>query len=169
MIKFIKREYEYLIFSFFIVSFTCWFIEILYSLVKRGILVFPGSMLGPCLPIYGTTFVLLVLLINKKDKIYINIIKTFLIAVIIEYIASLISDKVFNHIIWDYSNCFMNINGRVCLEMSLLFTIFGIITIYLIEPVLRRVYLKYKFYIKPFNITLIIVFILDIIINTFWV
>ena len=169
MIKFIKRNYEYLIFSFFVTSFLGWIMEVLYSLVVRHHFTFPGAMLGPYLPIYGGTFVLLILLIRKKDNIIINFIKGGLVASCMEYVISFISGELFNHVIWDYSDKFLNLNGRICLEMSLMFATLAIIFIYIFYPFLRRIYIKIKPYVETFNITLIIIFILDITVNTIWV
>ena len=139
MIKFIKRNWDYLILSFFAVSIICWFLEMGYSLIFRSKLVLPGAWLGPYCPIYGIAYVIIVLLIQKKDNIVFNAVKIFITVSIIEYIISYISGDIFNNVIWDYSNRFLNINGRICLEMSLLFMVMGLTIIYIIDPLFRRI------------------------------
>ena len=168
MIKKFKKEHSYLFFSFFIVSFICWVLELLYSLVFRDAFVLPGVMLGPYLPIYGSTFVLLELCLRKKDNIMNNFLKTGIIAAIMEYVVSFISDTVFNHIIWDYSDSFMNLHGRICLEMTMIFTLLGLSLYYLLDPILRKIYVRFEKGIKVFNKIMIVVFVLDIIVNTIW-
>lgn len=160
--KFIKRNYNYLIFTFFFVSIMCWFLEIGYSLIVRDKFVLPGVWYGPYCPIYGLCFVVLLLVVKKKDNFILNIVKTFIIATVIEYSISFISDKFFNDIIWDYSNRFLNINGRVCLDMSLMFTVLGLIMIYVIEPITDKIYKNFKDYIKYTNIVFAIGFICDV-------
>lgn len=169
MIKFIKRNLEYIIFSFFCVSISAWFLEIVYSLITRNKFVLPGTLTGPWCPVYGTTFLVVLLLMNKKDNCIYNFIKIFLIATFIEYSASFISGEIFNNVIWDYSNRFININGRVCLEMSLIFGILGYIMMYTIEPWLRRKYIYLGNKIKIINIAFISLFLLDIFVNIFFI
>lgn len=168
-IKFVKRYFEYLIFSFFSVSICAWLIEIIYSLILRFKFVLPGTLTGPWCPIYGSTFILLLLFVENKDNRIYNFIKIFIIATIIEYISSYISDEIFNNVIWDYSNKFLNINGRVCLEMSLIFAIGGYFLMYYIEPLIRRIYLRLDRKIKVINNIFISVFLLDIFVNIFFI
>ena len=119
MKKFINRYWEYMIFSFFCISISAWFLEIIFSLVVRGKLVSPGTLSGPWCPVYGTTFLFLLLLIEKKDSPIYNFVKIFVIASIVEYLASFISGEIFHNVIWDYSGRFLNINGRICFYYSI--------------------------------------------------
>lgn len=169
ILKIIRRYWEYIIFSFFSVSIAAWFLEILYSFIIRGKFVLPGTLSGPWCPVYGTTLLVLLLFVEKKDHPAYNFVKIFVIATIVEYIASFISGEIFHNVIWDYSERFMNINGRVCLGMSLIFAILGYIMIYAIEPWLRRIYIQMKDKIKIINIFFIGFFLLDIFINIFFI
>ncbi len=161
--KYLKRNYNYLIFSFFLISIACWFLEMGYSLVVRSKLVLPGAWYGPYCPIYGLTFLLLLAVFRKKDNVFLNIIKIAITVTVMEYIISFISGELFNNVIWDYSNKFMNINGRVCLEMSLIFTIMGTIFMYVFEPITRRLYLRLGNSVRYVNIVLIIILIVDMV------
>lgn len=169
MMKFIKKNWEYVIFSFFFVSISCWFIEILFSLIFRSKLVLPGTLSGPWCPVYGTTFLALLLFVSKKDDRIYNFVKIFVIATIVEYLASYISGEIFNNVIWDYTGRFLNINGRVCLDMSLIFAIMGYLMMYYIEPVLRRIYIMLGDKAKMLDIILVSCFLLDIFINIFFI
>ena len=163
--KFIKRNYNYLLFSFFFMSILAWFLEMGYSLVVREKFVLPGAWYGPYCPIYGLTFILLLAVFRKKDNIIFNILKVAITVTTMEYVISFISGEIFNNVIWDYSNRFLNLNGRVCLEMSTMFTIMGIIILYIFEPITRRLYIRFRDYIKYINIVLSIFLIIDIIIT----
>lgn len=161
--KYLKRDYNYLIFSFFLMSIISWLLEMGYSLVIRGKFVLPGAWYGPYCPIYGLTFLLLLAVFRRKDNVFFNIIKIAITVTVMEYIISFISGEIFNNVIWDYSNKFMNLNGRVCLEMSLMFTIMGTIFMYVFEPLTRRLYLKFGSSVKYVNIVLSIILIVDMI------
>ena len=169
MKKFINRYWEYMIFSFFCISISAWFLEIIFSLVVRGKLVSPGTLSGPWCPVYGTTFLFLLLLIEKKDSPIYNFVKIFVIASIAEYLASFISGEIFHNVIWDYSGRFLNINGRICLGMSFSFGLLGFIMMYRIEPWLRRIYIRFQERIKIINIIFVSMFFLDIFINIFFI
>lgn len=169
-INYIKHNYNYLLFSFFLLSILAWFAEIAFSLIDRNKFVLPGAWYGPYCPIYGLTFLLLLTVFVKKDKTIFNVMKIAIIVTITEYVISFISDIFFNHIIWDYSNMFMNINGRVCLKMSLLFTIAGIIGMYVFLPFSRKIYKKINKTIGKntftyINIFLSIIMIVDMIVT----
>ena len=159
--KYLKNNYNYLIFSFFFMSITCWLLEILYSLIARSKFVLPGAWYGPYCPIYGLTFLILLTVFRRKDNIIINALKIIVAATVMEYIISFISGEIFNNVIWDYSNKFLNINGRVCLEMSLIFTILGLVMMYIFEPIVQKIYFRFENYIKYSNIILIIILIVD--------
>ena len=154
--KYLKRDYEYIIFSFFTMSIISWVLEIIYSLVLRGKFILPGAWYGPYCPIYGLTFVLLLLFFKRKDNFFVNAIKIIITVTVMEYVISFISDKLFNNIIWD---------GRICLEMSTIFTIMGLITMYCVEPICRNLYVKLGNYVKSINIILSIIIIIDIILT----
>ncbi len=166
-IKFNKFNFQYMLFTFFLISIFCFFLEILYSLIFKSKFVIPGVLYGPWCPIYGITFVFLLLLIDKREKKQHNLFKIYLTSVLMEYLASLISDKIFGKIIWDYSNYFFNINGRVCLHMSILFTLLAYLAFYYIEPLIKKLYnfLGKKVYI--INIELLCLFIFDLYLKLF--
>lgn len=168
--NFIKRYWEYMVFSFFCISIGAWLLEIMYSLIVRLKFVLPGTLIGPWCPVYGTTFLIVLLFVNKKDNCIYNFVKIFVITTIIEYLASFISGEIFHNVIWDYSGQFMNINGRVCLGMSLVFGILGYFMMYVIEPWLRKIYVKLgESNIKIINMIFITVFLLDIFFNIFFI
>ncbi len=163
--KYIKENFNYLLFSFFLISIFFWFVEIGYSLIIRHKLVFPGAWYGPYCPIYGFTFFIIYLVFRKEDHILINIIRIAITVTVMEYIISFISDTFYHHIIWDYSNKFMNLNGRVCLEMSTIFTITGILSMYTIVPVTKYLYQKLEKNVTYINIILSIFMAIDMIIT----
>ena len=163
--KYTKNNYNYLLFSFFLLSITFWVLEIVFSLIFRNRFILPGAWYGPYCPIYGVTFLLLLAVFRKKDNMFLNILKIAITVTIMEYIISFISDELFNNVIWNYSNKILNINGRVCLEMSTIFTIVGTVIMYTGVPLTEKIYCKLGNSVKYINIVLSIIILVDIIIT----
>ena len=160
-----KKNYKYYLFLFFSISILSWGLELLFSLIFRGKIVNPGSLTLFWCPIYGFSCLLIYLCTKRENHIFLNSIKIFLLAAVVEYLASYISEKFFNNIIWNYSKFFLNINGRICVHMTLLFTAFGLLWLYVIEPWQYKQYDSYK---KIFNIFIFIAsfaFLVDVFIN----
>ena len=57
----------------------------------------------------------------------------------IEYIASLFQEVCFGSVSWDYSGHFLNIGGRVSLQMALFWGILGLLFMEIIFPLVNRV------------------------------
>ncbi len=163
--KYIKENYNYLLFSFFFISIIAWVLEMGYSLVVRNKFVVPGAWYGPYCPIYGLTFLLLLGVFRKKDNIILNILKIAVTVTVMEYFISFVSGEIFNNVIWDYSNKMVNLNGRVCLEMSTIFTIMGSLMMYIFVPTTKKIYLRFKDYIKYSNIIFSVGMFIDIVIT----
>ena len=122
---------------FFIYSFLGWLIETIYAMFVHGYFVKRGFLFGPICPIYGFGAVLLLM---ATKKLYKKPLLKFLIATIaftlFEYMVSFILEMLFGLRWWDYSNDFLNIQGRV----SLLYSIFwGLIGVFLLEKLHPRV------------------------------
>lgn len=111
------------------------------TFVKRGFLY------GPLCPIYGFGGIILILindLISKKsNSIIIKFITMSFIITVFEYLASLVFELIFGIRWWDYTNEFLNLNGRVCLMFSMLWGIGGVIFIKLfynpIQNIIKKV------------------------------
>ncbi|MBO7218621.1 MAG: putative ABC transporter permease [Clostridia bacterium] len=108
-------------------------IETCYALFAAGVLECRQSFLyGPFCSIYGLGSVALILIL--KSKFSKNNRTLFwggvLIGSITEYVVSWFGEIVLGIKWWDYSNKFLNINGRICLLFSLFW---GILALYLIK------------------------------------
>lgn len=144
LIDYIKHNKEYIIFCFFIISALGWLLEMSYSLIFRNKLVYPGVLYGPWCPVYGITFVFLLLCINTSNHKVGNIIKIFLIVSFIEYFTSYLCEKLLHRLIWNYSKFPLNINDRICLHMSIIFAFFSYIGITYAEKPLRYLYQQFS-------------------------
>lgn len=133
---------NYILF-FFTFSMVGWVWEVGLHLVQTGELVNRGTMLGPWLPIYGSGGVLALLLLRRWFQ---NPALTFalssLLCTAIEYGTSWILELTTGQRWWDYSDYFLNLNGRVCLEGAVIFGVGCCAAVYLIAPNLGRLYDK---------------------------
>lgn len=132
------------IFGYFMLFMTYsvvgWIIEIINEIVCAKRYVNRGFLIGPYCPIYGVGALLMILMLNR----YLNDpIALFVMAVVIcsilEYLTSFFMEKLFKARWWDYTNRKFNINGRICLETSILFGIGGLIIMYFVNPVIVSV------------------------------
>lgn len=150
-LKFVEKNY----FIFIVYAFLGWIYEVSLYLIRDHVFVNRGFLLGPYLPIYGFGALILYYLIYKfaikKHKIgKVNItpvlvfIIIFIVTTVVEYIAHFVLDEYFGIILWDYTNDYWNINGRVCFEASRNFAIVGTVCLYFVQPLLENKLFKLK-------------------------
>ncbi len=117
---------------FIIYSIAGYIIETIFGLLTKGMLESrKGFLYGPFCPIYGVGAVAMILGLQcfKKNN-YTLFLGGFLVGSIVEYIISYIGEIIFKVNWWDYSNYFLNLNGRICFTFSLFW---GLLALYLIR------------------------------------
>ena len=141
-IKVLSLKIQNLLIYYFICSILGWIMEVLYAYTVFGTFVDRGFLYGPMCPIYVWGAVAMVLVTEKIRKKKVNTLGIFLIVTaiftILEYLTSLVLELIFNLRWWDYSNYFLNINGRVCLIFSIFFGFIGIVFVKKIYPRIQR-------------------------------
>ncbi len=114
--------------------FGVYYEEIMYTIKKlysTGMFYFTlrrGVLYGPFNPLYGAGAVLMTYALLYKPM---STKKKFLISCFIggglEYIISLLQEIITHQISWDYSNHFLNINGRTTIPFMVVWGILGIL------------------------------------------
>lgn len=141
-IKVLSLKIQNLLIYYFICSILGWIMEVLYAYSVFGTFVDRGFLYGPMCPIYGCGAVAMVLITERIRKKKVNTLGIFLIVTAIfttlEYLTSLVLELIFNLRWWDYSNYFLNVNGRVCLIFSIFFGFIGIVFVKKIYPRIQR-------------------------------
>lgn len=98
------------------------------------------ALYGPWCPLYGLGGLLIISVLSRFES---NILLVYVVGVLVssftEYFVSLVLEVIFDARWWDYSFKKFNLNGRICLENSLLFGVLAVIVYYLYIPF--RVYL----------------------------
>ncbi len=158
-----KYSFSNLILIFLSISFLGWIWEVVYRLIRKGIFANRGFLLGPWIPIYGIGAMLAILISKKlrKQPLAFTIVATIVCAGL-EYTISLILEYAFHMKYWDYSRYFMNLNGRICLESILGFTIAGFLFAYFLIPYLNKLFNKIKPKLKTIIcVVLALLYIID--------
>lgn len=137
-----KLSFYYLFWIFLIGSVAGWVIEFFYTLIFSHVLINHSALvIGPLNVIYGFGACLLsALLYRFQDKeLWKIFVVSFITGTVLEYICSWGMELVLGFTAWDYSNDFLNINGRVCLVYSLMWGFLGIVWIRYIYPWLIKI------------------------------
>lgn len=160
-------EFLFLFLMFMIYSIIGWIMETVGMSVYNKHFTLRGFLIGPYCPVYGIGAVTMILFLRRYLD---DPITLFFMAIIltsfVEYMTSLLMEKIFNARWWDYSNRKFNINGRICLINSIGFGILGLLLLYVIEPFTFELLHKI-----PQNILMIvsslllIIFVIDVIIS----
>ncbi len=84
----------------------------------------------------------------------------------LEYLCSFFQEIFFGTISWDYSNFFMNLNGRTCLLYCVYWGMIAILYLKIVYPLLKKIEpLIYKRAVKVFTVFLMIFMTFDIVIS----
>ena len=139
---------------FIIYSIAGYIIETAFGFFTKGLLESrKGFLYGPFCPIYGVGAVIMILALQRfKKNNYTLFFGGFVVGSIVEYIISFLGEVIFKVNWWDYSDRFLNINGRICFTFSLFW---GLLAIYLIRhfnPIVDKLMNKAK---EKFSIKLI--------------
>lgn len=128
-----------LITYFFIYSFLGWVLESVFKTILQKKFVNSGFINGPFCPIYGFGAIILYMFLDGfKD----NFVLVFVVGVFVfsiwEYLVGYFLEKTFNTKYWDYSDEKFNLQGRICLRMSLVWGLLGVVFTYVLHPIVSE-------------------------------
>ena len=158
-------QVEKLFLAFMIYSVVGWIMEVIATFPDTKKFVNRGFLIGPYCPIYGAGFILIDMLLKKfMDEPIALFLLIIIVCSALEYLTSLIMEKLFKARWWDYSHRYLNIEGRVCLTNSLAFGILGMLALYYINPSVQNLINSFSdSLINTLSIILLIIFVTDII------
>lgn len=128
---------------FFMGSILGFLIEGLWSIVRTGLWENHSALVwGPFCIIYGFGAAAMYLLsyLLRNAPLPLQFLCFAVGGSVIEYIGSFIQEWIFGSISWDYSNHFMNVNGRISLQMAIAWGILGIGFSKLLYPLLQKAF-----------------------------
>ena len=148
---------------FFICSFIGCICEILYAFYVEKTFVKRGFLYGIACPIYGFGAVMLILInelmAKKTNSIIFKMIIMAIVFTAFEYLVSLVFELIFGIRWWDYSNEFLNLQGRICLQFSILWGIAGGIFIQFIYKPMQKLIKKIRNKVSNKVINIVLVFL----------
>lgn len=149
----IKTSFWRVLAYFIIYSILGFLIETLFALVNYGTFESRQSFLyGPFCSIYGVGAVVIILALRYKffKNNHTLFVGGFIVGSIVEYIVSFFGELLLNVKWWDYSDRFLNINGRICFLYSIFWGLLGIYLMKIVNPIIDKFI---DWLIKKLNIT----------------
>lgn len=153
------------ILTLFLLFFTyCifgWVWECIYMSILEKTLLNRGFLNGPYIPIYGFggLAVYFTLQVLNSPLRNINTLKIFFIglffATTLEYLTSVLLEKIFKARWWDYTDYKFNLNGRICLIASLFWGFISVMFVQVINPFLLSGFSGWNHDIKLIVVTFI--------------
>ena len=130
----IQLAYYFLLFILY--SFGGWIVECIWTYFMKRKLENRGFLFGPICPIYGVGSLICVLLIGPLRLSWpLEFLLMIVICDLIEYITSVVLEKIYNVRWWDYTTAsVLHLNGRISLETSIGFGVGSIFILHLIQP-----------------------------------
>lgn len=125
-----------------------------------------GLIYGPLNPVYGLGLVFFVIFLSKIKNPGLIFLGGMLLGGGYEYLCSLVQEKVFGTLSWDYSHQLFNIGGRTSLKYMLIWGVLALVIMRIVYPFLSN--LIEKMPVKTGNILtaiLIVFMVADIIIS----
>jgi uncharacterized membrane protein len=127
--------------EFIFYSFLGWVWESIYCSAKEKKWADRGFLFGPVCPIYGSCVVATSALFSMFDSlsspdfpVWGIFIICYIGSAIAEYGTSWVLEKRFHARWWDYSNVPLNINGRICVPVSIAFGTAGVLIVKYLIP-----------------------------------
>ena len=152
---------------FVIGSIFGFFAEMLYALVyTRALEVRQGLIYGPFIQIYGigaVAYYILTLNVQDPKKAFFS---GMIMGGALEYLCSFFQEIFFGTISWDYSNLFMNLNGRTSLLYCVYWGVIAVLYLKLVYPLLLKIEpLIYKKGVKVLTVFMMLFMTFDIVIS----
>lgn len=140
-----KISYASLFWLFLFGSVAGFVLEGLWCILKKGYWEsHPATVWGPFCIIYGIGAVAVYLLsIPLTGRgLPVQFLAFSAAGAAVEYLASLFQELCFGSVSWNYSKHFLNLGGWVSLKMSLMWGVLGIAFVWLVFPLLTRLFAK---------------------------
>lgn len=131
------------IFLFFVLgSLFGSFFEEMQWFVQHGVWTSRHDLLiGPFSTLYGFGLILFLIILgprNDRRGFSKTFIYAFLLGGIFEFIAGVLSEKIFNIQFWDYSSMFLNIQGKTTIPIMIIWGVMGVILLKIVYPVVSK-------------------------------
>ena len=149
--------HEWLLF-FFIYCFLGWVWESTYDSIRKHKWDNRGFMHGPCLPIYGSGAIVILVSTMAVTKYPVLVYFCGLLgATLLEVVTGELMLRIFHVRYWDYSGCFLNFRGHICFKSSVLWGFFSLGLVYGLHVPIEKLVLKIPSQVVDIGTTVILV------------
>lgn len=97
-----------------------------------------GLIYGPLNPVYGLGLVFFVIFLSKIKNPALIFLGGMLLGGGCEYLCSLVQEKVFGTLSWDYSHQLFNIGGRTSLKYMIVWGVLALLVMRIVYPFLSN-------------------------------
>ena len=115
-------------------SFVGWVYESALCSVLEKRFVNRGFLNGPVCPVYGFGAVLVIATLGSFKNVAVLFFGGMLLTCSLEFMTSLLLEKLFHAKWWDYSQYRFNLQGRICLQGALVFGALSVLVVLFIHP-----------------------------------
>ncbi|WP_231940490.1 putative ABC transporter permease [Fusobacterium ulcerans] len=170
-------------FLFMLYSLIGWIYETILFSVEEGYFINRGFNFGPYIPIYGFGAVIIMIVISKfivesdeNNKFSMRPLKIFILILVLSTVAELIGSYIMEYslgiILWDYTDEWMNFQGRISPKTSFIFAAGGTAVYYTIQPlgkkIIDKVSIKGQKIFASFLLILILIDFSASLVTTIW-
>lgn len=126
-----------------------------------------GVIYGPFNPLYGFGLALMTyFLAHHKRPIYVTFLYAALLGGAVEYLISFLQETFIGTVSWDYSDLFLNINGRTTIPLMVFWGLSGMLLVRVVYPYISKLIEAIPYKIgKTISIVLIIFLSIDCLIS----
>lgn len=139
---------------FFSYSFIGWILETVMAAVKQRKFVNRGMVNAPLCVLYGISATVITVL-GRDLRGFWLFVGSAVVATLFEWIAGHLIEKIYNERWWDYSGIKGNLDGYICVPMSLVWGILAMVMMYWGNGLLLRL-----FRWMPVLVTTVIIWVL---------
>jgi len=136
------EKFSEIVLLFCLYAFIGWLWETIYCSIKAKKFVYRGFLVGPYCPVYGFGILAVLYFVTPYQN---NLGQLYLwattVVTVIEYVTSLLLEKLFHATWWDYHGVPLNIHGRVALPVSLFWGAACVLIINVIQPEMTQLVL----------------------------
>ena len=139
--KKIAREFLKLFWIFVFGRIMGYVMEVIFNFVRTGEFeTRQGLIYGPFAPVYGIGTLVFYLILPKFKKMWQVFLVSGVLGGVTEYLSSYFQEKLFGTISWDYSNQFLNFNGRTSILYCLVWGALGVVFIKFVYPYFDKIF-----------------------------
>lgn len=128
-----------LLWLFFIYSFLGWILETVTAAAKQKRFVNRGLINAPVCVIYGIAAVIITAALQELHGFWL-FAGIFILTTVIEWTAGHLIEKLYHEKWWDYSDMKWNLDGYICVPVSLFWGILGLLAMKWGNPLLTGIF-----------------------------